>query len=71
LLDLIDRDAELARLSKEISKNEKERARCQGKLNNPSFLDKAPEAVVQATQQRAIELNHTLDKLRHQQEQLS
>ncbi|HEY5716991.1 MAG TPA: class I tRNA ligase family protein, partial [Motiliproteus sp.] len=43
---LIDKDAELARLQKEIDKLSKEVERVGGKLNNPSFVDKAPEAVV-------------------------
>ena len=43
---LIDKDAELLRLRREIEKLEKELARIRGKLGNASFVDKAPEAVV-------------------------
>jgi len=43
---LIDKDAEIARLTKEIEKLNKEVLRIEGKLNNPNFTGKAPEAVV-------------------------
>ncbi|QIQ22029.1 valine--tRNA ligase [Zophobihabitans entericus] len=43
---LIDKHAELERLTKEIAKVEGEISRIEGKLSNASFVDKAPEAVV-------------------------
>ena len=43
---LIDKEAEMARLSKEIDKLNKEIGRVEGKLNNPNFRNKAPEAVI-------------------------
>jgi len=43
---LIDKDAELARLAREIDKLKKDVSRIQGKLGNASFVDKAPAAVV-------------------------
>jgi len=43
---LIDKGAEIARLTKEIEKLHKEVLRIEGKLNNPNFIGKAPEAVV-------------------------
>jgi valyl-tRNA synthetase len=43
---LIDKDAELGRLDKELQKMQKEQQRISGKLSNPGFTDKAPEAVV-------------------------
>ena len=39
-------DSKLNDLQKEIDKLSKEVARVSGKLNNPKFVDKAPEAVV-------------------------
>ncbi len=43
---LIDKEAELARLTKELDKLSKEVGRVEGKLNNPKFVDKAPAEVV-------------------------
>ena len=43
---LIDREAELKRLDKEIGRLTDDVARTEAKLANPSFVDKAPEAVV-------------------------
>ena len=47
LAGLIDKDAELARLDKEIERLRQDIARTEKKLANPSFVDKAPAAVVQ------------------------
>ena len=44
---LIDKDAEIARLSKEIEKKKQDVARIEGKLSNPNFVERAPEAVVE------------------------
>ena len=43
---LIDKDAEVARLNKEIEKLQKELARLSGKLSNAKFVDNAPAEVV-------------------------
>ncbi|AHH94959.1 valine--tRNA ligase [Kutzneria albida] len=42
----IDVVAERRRLAKDLSAAEKELAQCDGKLNNPAFVDKAPAQVV-------------------------
>jgi len=44
---LINKDAELARLDKELQKLNQEHARIAGKLSNPGFTEKAPPAVVE------------------------
>ncbi len=49
LLDLIDREKELARLQKELEKNEKERAMFARQLQNPNFVEKAPAQLVADT----------------------
>ncbi|MDR3050387.1 MAG: valine--tRNA ligase [Oscillospiraceae bacterium] len=46
--DLVDTAKELARLGKERDQLAQEIARAEGKLNNPGFTGKAPEALVQA-----------------------
>ncbi len=43
---LIDKEAEITRLEKEIGKLASDLARLQGKLNNAAFVDKAPVDVV-------------------------
>ena len=50
--DLVDFKKELARLEKEKANIEKEIARAEGKLNNPGFLSKAPEALVNAEREK-------------------
>lgn len=63
---LIDQDAELARLDKEIDRKEKDRARTEGKINNPNFVEKAPEDVVQKERDKLQELDSALQKLQEQ-----
>ncbi|WOJ96144.1 valine--tRNA ligase [Congregibacter brevis] len=71
LADLIDRDAELARLDKEVEKIRGELKRIQGKLNNAGFVAKAPTEVV-AKEQEKLQFQETnLEKLLLQREQLS
>lgn len=71
LAGLIDKDAELARLQKEIDKIEKALSAVQGKLSNPNFVDRAPEAVVAKEKQKAEELCNSLSNLRDQQNRIS
>jgi valyl-tRNA synthetase len=63
---LIDKDAETARLNKEIDKIKKDAQRVEGKLNNPKFVDKAPEAVVQKERDKLAEMQSALGKLEEQ-----
>jgi valyl-tRNA synthetase len=44
---LIDKEAELKRLDKEIARLTEDSARTEAKLHNPAFVDKAPAQVVQ------------------------
>ena len=61
--DLIDFEAERARLSKEKSKVEADIDFVMKKLNNPKFVDKAPEKVVAAEREKAEKLREHLAKL--------
>ena len=47
MMELIDRDKELARLNKEKAKAEKEMAMFENQLNNPKFVERAPAALVE------------------------
>ena len=61
--DLIDFEAERARLGKEQSKVEADIDFVMKKLNNPKFVDKAPEKVVAAEREKAEKLREHLAKL--------
>lgn len=63
---LIDKDAELARLSKELDKLRKDAERINGKLNNPKFVDKAPAEVVNKEKDKLSALQGSLTKLEEQ-----
>ncbi len=63
---LIDKDAEVSRLDKEIDRKEKERRRADGKVNNPNFVEKAPAAVVQKERDKVVELSSAIEKLQQQ-----
>ena len=47
MMELIDRDKELARLNKEKAKAEKEMAMFANQLDNPKFVERAPAALVE------------------------
>ena len=70
LKGFIDKDAEAARLNKEIARLEQEVARINGKLGNESFVAKAPAAVVAQEQKRLEEANVAKGKLQEQLEKL-
>ena len=56
---LVDMAAEKERLEGELKKTESEIARAEGKLNNRGFVDKAPEAVVNAEREKLEKLRAT------------
>lgn len=68
---LIDKEAELSRLSKEIKRLEGEVKRFTGKLSNESFVSKAPEAVVEKEKQKLQETEIALKNLKDQYEKIS
>lgn len=64
--DLIDKNEEIQRLTKEISKHEKDLTKIQGKLSNSNFTDKAPAAVVTEEKSRLQACEQVLEKLKIQ-----
>lgn len=68
---LIDKDAELARLDKEIEKMQKETGRLKGKLSNANFVDKAPQDVVEKERSRLIETESSLTKITEQRQKIA
>ena len=70
LAGLIDKDAEIARLTKEIEKLQKNLGGLEGRLNNPAFADKAPPAVLEQTRKQAEEQRGALAQLQGQLEKI-
>ena len=66
IVGLIDKDAEIARLEKEILKIQKDLPRVEGKLNNPKFIDKAPADVIDKEKQKLAALYSSLKNLEEQ-----
>ncbi|MBW3164581.1 valine--tRNA ligase [Ferrimonas balearica] len=67
---LIDVDAELARIDKQIAKLAQDADRVEKKLSNQGFLAKAPEAVVAKEQAKLDEAKRDIAKLEEQKTQL-
>ena len=63
---LIDKEAELARLDKEIQKILNDLPRVEGKLSNPTFIDKAPADVIDKEKAKLADLRSTLNNLEQQ-----
>jgi len=66
----IDVAAERARLDKEIARLQGEAAKASGKLDNASFVERAPAAVVEQEKARLAQFNETLAKVREQRAKL-
>jgi valyl-tRNA synthetase len=67
----IDRNAERDRLTKEVERLSNEEAKAKAKLENQSFVARAPAAVVDQERQRLLGFTATLAGLRDQLERLS
>ncbi|MDW3095184.1 MAG: valine--tRNA ligase [Gammaproteobacteria bacterium] len=67
---LINKDEELQRLTKDISKLESNIEKTQAKLNNPNFKDKAPATIVKKEQDRIKEQEQTLAELHQQKDKI-
>ncbi|MGN1408894.1 MAG: class I tRNA ligase family protein, partial [Eubacteriales bacterium] len=62
--DLVDFEAERARLSKELAQMESEIKRAEGKLSNEGFISRAPAAVVEAEKQKLEKYKEKRDSIR-------
>ena len=71
LAGLIDKDAEIDRLNKEIDKLIKLKAQFSGKLNNKKFTSGAPEAVVKKEQDKLATVEKALQDMESQLEKIS
>ncbi|NDV90326.1 valine--tRNA ligase [Alteromonas sp. 345S023] len=63
---LIDKDAELARITKAMDKIDKDVSRTRGKLGNEKFVSNAPEAVIEKERGKLEEGEKALAKLKEQ-----
>ncbi|MCH8177352.1 MAG: valine--tRNA ligase, partial [Proteobacteria bacterium] len=70
LAGLIDKNAELSRLRKNIQKLEQDAPRLDGKLGNDNFVAKAPAAVVAREKTRLAEVDSALASLRAQADRI-
>ena len=71
LAGLIDKDAELARLEKEIGKLQANVDKTTAKLVNKNFVDKAPAAVVEKERERLAEMTKSIEQFKEQVEKIS
>ena len=67
---IVDKDAEIERLVRQLDKLGKNLDRARAKLANPSFRDRAPAEVVEKERRRAAELDTSIGKLEAQFETL-
>jgi len=70
LAGLIDKEAELARLEKEMGKLQVNIDKGNAKLSNAGFTDKAPAAVVEKERSRVEEMSKSLAQLQQQAEKI-
>ncbi len=68
---LIDKEAELARIAKQMEKAQQEHDRVASKLANEGFVAKAPEAVLAKEREKLAEALEAITKLKAQQEQIA
>ncbi|PID34001.1 MAG: hypothetical protein CR976_02575 [Thiotrichales bacterium] len=66
LAGLIDKDAEITRLEKEIAKLEKGLEGLEGRLNNPNFTERAKPEVVAKAREQAEEQRSAMEQLQSQ-----
>jgi valyl-tRNA synthetase len=71
LVGTIDFDAEMARIDKDLGKTEKERAGVSARLGNPSFVERAPQDIVEKERARLKELDEKVAKLKESLERLA
>ena len=68
--ELVDLEKEIARLEKEEERLTKEIARSNGMLGNPNFINKAPEAKVQAEKEKLANYQQMMEQVQTRLEQL-
>ena len=64
---VVDKEAELSRLTKEIQKLNQDITYLETKLNQPTFINKAPLDIIQKEKDKLLQAQQTKEKLVHQQ----
>ena len=70
MADLIDKDAEKARINREITKLTTDSQKLESKLSNANFVDKAPAAVVEKERQKLTDMQTAVEQLQEQLERI-
>ncbi len=70
MADFINKDAELARLNKEIEKYHNEISRIEKKLSNEAFVAKAPAQVIEKEKAKMADYQTGLEKLQVQYKEI-
>jgi valyl-tRNA synthetase len=68
---LIDKNAELTRLDKEIQRIQNDLPRVEGKLSNPTFVDKAPPDIIEKEKAKLLDMHSALTNLQAQRKKIS
>jgi len=66
--DLIDREAEIERLNKELERLGSERIKAEAKMQNPAFVEKAPSSVVEKERAKLAEFSDNILRIKQQLE---
>ena len=70
LSSMLDLEAEKKRLQKEVDNVQNQVSRLEARLQDETFLTKAPEAVIAKEKQKLYTLNNRLEKLKQQSSRL-
>ena len=70
LSGMIDKSAEQARLDKEMRKLMSTLEKCEAKLNNPNFVERAPSDIVERERKRVEEMRFSMQKLQEQADRI-
>lgn len=68
--ELVDNDAEIARIEAEVKRLEAEIKRCNGMLNNPKFMNKAPQEKIHEEQAKKEKYENSLKEAKERLEEL-
>jgi valyl-tRNA synthetase len=68
---IIDKDAELKRLAKEVERKQKDIARSEGKISNPKFVENAPADVVDKEKKKLEDARLALAQLQEQHQRVT